>query len=275
MTDPLSDLSVLATDLDGTLLRSDGSVGAATRTELAAAARRGVRTVFVTGRPPRWMPPVVAATGHAGVAVCANGAVIVDLVEDVVTSSSTIPAPLVQHTIGVLAELLGDGVMFAVEQALPGPMSQASLHPEPGFAPAAVAEPISRSLLAGVPGVVKLLARTPGDPADTAEVAAAAAVALGDAVTVTHASRVHQMLEISPAGVDKAHALARVVGEWGVDAAAVAAVGDMPNDIPMLRWAARGFAVASAHRSLLAIADEVVPDPDHDGVAEILARLRR
>jgi hydroxymethylpyrimidine pyrophosphatase-like HAD family hydrolase len=35
--------------------------------------------VFVTGRPPRWMPPVVESTGHTGVAICANGGVLLDL----------------------------------------------------------------------------------------------------------------------------------------------------------------------------------------------------
>jgi HAD superfamily hydrolase (TIGR01484 family) len=48
-------LSLVATDLDGTLLRSDGSVGARTVAALEALDERGVLVVFVTGRPVRWM----------------------------------------------------------------------------------------------------------------------------------------------------------------------------------------------------------------------------
>ena len=40
---------------------------------------RGVPVVFVTGRPPRWMAQVAERTGHTGLAVCANGALVYDL----------------------------------------------------------------------------------------------------------------------------------------------------------------------------------------------------
>ena len=277
-TDPLSSATVLATDLDGTLLRSDGSIGERTQAELEAAAARGVRTIFVTGRPPRWMPAVVAATGHAATAICANGAVTVDLADETILSSRTFPPEVLAETISVVAELfgdLGDRVWFAVEQAVAGPISDAALHHEAGFSPLYPSAPIHRAELASVPGVVKLLARTEGDPADTAAVASVVTAALDESVTVTHGSRLQQLLEISPAGIDKASALAGMAARWRVGAESVAAVGDMPNDIPMIRWAGRGFAVASAHADLLVVADEIVPDPEHDGVADILARLAR
>ncbi|HET6697771.1 MAG TPA: HAD-IIB family hydrolase, partial [Nocardioidaceae bacterium] len=48
-------LKLVATDLDGTLLHTDGSVTARTRRVLAALEEQGVLVVFVTGRPIRWM----------------------------------------------------------------------------------------------------------------------------------------------------------------------------------------------------------------------------
>ena len=48
-------LKLVATDLDGTLLHSDGTVSARTRRVLAELEKRGVAIVFVTGRPVRWM----------------------------------------------------------------------------------------------------------------------------------------------------------------------------------------------------------------------------
>jgi hydroxymethylpyrimidine pyrophosphatase-like HAD family hydrolase len=44
----------------------------------------------------------------------------------------------------------------------------------------------------------------------------------------------------------------------------------MPNDLPMLRWAGRGVAVANAHPDVLACADTVVASNDDDGVAALL-----
>ncbi len=49
----------------------------------------------------------------------------------------------------------------------------------------------------------------------------------------------------------------------------------MPNDLPMLRWAGRAFAVANAHRDVLASVHEVVAANDDDGVAAILDRISR
>ena len=42
-----------ATDLDGTLIRTDGSVSARTRAAMAAAEAAGIVLALVTGRPPR------------------------------------------------------------------------------------------------------------------------------------------------------------------------------------------------------------------------------
>jgi hypothetical protein len=51
------------------------------------------------------------------------------------------------------------------------------------------------------------------------------------------------------------------------------AIGDMPNDVPMLRWAGRSYAVANAHPAAQAAADEVVASNDDDAVAALLESL--
>src|SRR5688500_10595667 len=77
-TAPMS-LRLIASDIDGTLLRSDGTMSDRTVRALAAAEEAGVLVVLCTGRPPRWMKPIAEATGHHGIAVCANGALVYDL----------------------------------------------------------------------------------------------------------------------------------------------------------------------------------------------------
>ena len=83
---------LVATDLDGTLLRSDGTVSVRSRRAVAAVEAAGVPFVMVTGRPPRWMSQIADATGHRGLAVCANGAVVYDLHAEKVVRTDRVPS---------------------------------------------------------------------------------------------------------------------------------------------------------------------------------------
>ncbi|WP_242582321.1 HAD hydrolase family protein [Streptomyces sp. MST-110588] len=76
---PARPVRLIATDLDGTLLRDDKSVSDRTIAALAAAERAGIEVFFVTGRPARWMDVVSDHVHGHGLAICANGAAVVDL----------------------------------------------------------------------------------------------------------------------------------------------------------------------------------------------------
>ena len=82
---------LVASDLDGTLLRSDGSVSARTGEVWSALAGAGVETVVVTARPPRWLhhlSDIVGGTRDAhSVAICGNGAFVYDVADRVVLES--------------------------------------------------------------------------------------------------------------------------------------------------------------------------------------------
>src|SRR3954452_432770 len=81
---------LVATDLDGTLLHSDGTVTARTREVLDAVDRRGVTVVFVTGRPVRWMEPLWHHVGDHGLAICSNGGIVYDVPGRAVLEARTI-----------------------------------------------------------------------------------------------------------------------------------------------------------------------------------------
>ena len=70
---------LVATDLDGTLVRSDGTVSAYTAEVLARVEEQGVPVVFVTGRPLRWAEEVFEHVGEHGLAVVSNGALVWDV----------------------------------------------------------------------------------------------------------------------------------------------------------------------------------------------------
>jgi hydroxymethylpyrimidine pyrophosphatase-like HAD family hydrolase len=119
--------------------------------------------------------------------------------------------------------------------------------------------------------VIKAFARTADHDVDTL-LAAARRIVPPALATVTQAGL--GFVEICPPGVDKATGLAVVAHTLGVDPAEVLVFGDMPNDVPMLRWAGWArVAVANAHPAVLALADEVTLSNDEDGVAVYLDRL--
>ena len=110
---------LVASDLDGTLVRSDLSVSPRTRAVLAAVEDAGALFVMVTGRPPRWMAPVAEQTGHRGLAVCANGAIVYDLHTERVVRDHRISGDTALEVIEALRAQV-PGIAFAVEKGLDG-----------------------------------------------------------------------------------------------------------------------------------------------------------
>src|SRR5438045_9743352 len=66
---------VVASDLDGTLLRRDGTVDERSRRALAAVEHGGALLVLCSARPPRWLHPIAPSLGHGGLAVWSIGGV--------------------------------------------------------------------------------------------------------------------------------------------------------------------------------------------------------
>jgi hydroxymethylpyrimidine pyrophosphatase-like HAD family hydrolase len=274
-------IRLVATDLDGTLLRADGSVSEFTVETLARARAAGVPVVFVTGRPPRWLPVVADATGHRGVAICANGAVVLDLATGDVAVTHPIDAGALGEVVATLRREV-PGIAFAAEwvdaDALAAPRDTEFAR-EPGFVPRLPSPggPHGADILDVVAGraVVKLLARTTGTGHDADSFLDHALGHVAHLVTVTHSNSEDVLLEMSAAGVSKGSTLAAYAEGLGLAAAHVAAAGDMPNDVPMLTWAGVGLAVEGAHPQVLAAADAALPGPAHDGVARFLDAVLR
>jgi Cof subfamily protein (haloacid dehalogenase superfamily) len=258
-------IRLVASDLDGTLLRPDETVSERTRRAVAAARDAGITVVLVSGRPPRTMGPLAERVGVGGIAICANGAVVWDLDSGTMVDSSPLAAEVATRLVHALRQAV-PGALFAVEL-------EDGFGREPGWSDALqpvrpdVLEADALELITGP--VTKLLVRHP--ELDFAEVAERARRAVGDDAVATWAGL--RMVEISAAGVTKAFALERLCRRLGIAAAEVVAVGDMPNDLAMLAWAGTGVAVANATPEVLEAADEVTAANTDDGVALLLERI--
>ncbi|HCB05807.1 MAG TPA: Cof-type HAD-IIB family hydrolase [Nocardioides sp.] len=256
---------LVATDLDGTLVRSDGSISERTRDVLLAVEAAGVPVVFVTGRPLRWAEEVFDHVGDHGLAIVSNGALVWDVGADRPRLRREIDPTTLREVCADLRAAV-PGSAFAVE-SLTGLGLEPEFRERHPVPPGARRAPIDE-LVDGP--ALKLLARheelSPQDYWDAAE------AALGDRVTITWSST-STLLEISAADVTKATTLALLAEHLGVAPADVIAFGDMPNDLPMLAWAGTPYAMANAHTSVLAAVDRIAPSNDEDGVAQVLAGI--
>jgi HAD superfamily hydrolase (TIGR01484 family) len=246
-------VTLVATDIDGTILPRTGIVSERTKRALGSLSDAGVPLVLVTARPPRWLDAVAAQLSIRGTAVCANGAVQYDLGTCRITDAITIPAEPLLEAVALLRGAL-PGVVFAVETTSGIAMEEDFPTSERGLDPREVAR-IEAMESARDNSVIKLLAAL--EVGDHDEMLGIAEPLVGHLVEASHSSAEVPLLEFAPSGVTKASGLARMA----------------PNDLPMLAWAGTSYAVANAHSDVLAIATHRTASVDEDGVAIIVEEI--
>jgi Cof subfamily protein (haloacid dehalogenase superfamily) len=266
---------LVATDLDGTLLDSDGEVTPRTRAALETCWDAGIPVVGVTGRGPRLLDSVRTALDGRGIAVLAQGGFVVDLERDEVLRTVGLPREQAAAVIARIEEVTGP-LIVAVEDAaeqseVSGPLrvqhgfnwpypEPAHLLPRNEVLPdGPVLKAFLRSSTLGQDQLLAL-ARQVTDPAQA---------------EVTHAGL--GFIEVLPPGITKASGLAIALERYGVGFGDVLVFGDMPNDLPMITAVAeaggRAVAVANAHPAVQAATSEVTSGHDADGVARYLEAL--
>ncbi len=270
-----SAFALVATDLDGTLLRSDLSVSRRTRAVLDALRARGVLTVPVTARQPHGLSLIAQAAGFEHWALCSNGALCLDLTTgktlfsahlEVEFQRALAQALLRRQPDTVFVSIRGSGEVFVAQNGYAALAAYGDHKREPDqMQGASLDEVLSQPSL-------KLAARHPRlSPQELFdEVSALRAEGLGGfAVTMSGAP----FLEFMKEGLSKAWGLEKLCRHLGLAAAQVVAFGDALNDAEMLAWAGHGVAMAQAPAQVQASAQEVTLSSDDDGVAVVLERM--
>lgn len=286
-------IKVLATDLDGTFLSHEGTVSEVNKRALIEARTRGLEVIFVTGRPPRWLPSIIEQTGFDGTIVSANGGIVVDAKLREVVQTFPMNTDAAREGVANLLKAL-PGLEFGVERSTVGmrlvmgiedvTRTGREISPNNEFAMTAGYQsrfgtpgdvPIGDifDLVAG-DRAVKIVARPPvGNTMDADQLLHIFSEALEGLLQPTHSNIYDVLIEMSALGVTKGTTLAKVAGAKGYAADEVAAVGDMPNDAPMLEWAGTPYVVANAHTSLLAQFENRIAANDEDAVGRLLLDL--
>lgn len=264
--------SIIALDLDGTLLTDDRQITARSRAAVRRARERGVAVVLASARPPRSMKRYHQDLELDTPLVAYNGA----LVWDVAEGRALFHEPLVPDAARALVAFLrrqqpelnislecGDRwyidelteeVRRAIEQyevASPdgiGCLEQVL---------AQEAEAISKVLFRGTHQTAEsLLAALPAD--------------LAERLHITSSGE--WFCEVMAAGATKAAGVHWTAAHLGRDPGGILAIGDSPNDIPMLRAARLGVAMGNAAALVREAADTVTASNNDDGVAEAIER---
>ncbi|MFE9938055.1 HAD family hydrolase [Streptomyces hirsutus] len=257
---------LVATDLDGTLLRDDHSVSRRTRDALAAATAAGASHIVVTGRAVPWTRPILDDLGYQGLAVCGQGAQVYDAGAHRLLTSVTLDRQLAAVALAKIEAETGPLHLAASRDGLDGEVLVGPGYEVTGRLPST---PLTDASDLWAAPLNKLYIQHPTLTDD--ELAEAAARTAGGFVTVVMAGE--GIVELLPLGLSKATGLSLAARRLGAKAAGTIAFGDMPNDIPMFAWAAHSVAMANAHQELRAVADEVTSSNEEDGIAVVLERL--
>ncbi|MDR0594608.1 MAG: Cof-type HAD-IIB family hydrolase [Bifidobacteriaceae bacterium] len=263
-----SPLTLLAVDIDGTLLTWGGELFAsAERAVRRALADPRVELVLATGRSVHSTVQVSRRIGiEKGLAVCANGSATIRLdpslpdgweITELVTFD---PAPAIAAIrrrlpqARLAAEDLGGG--FRVTAPFPPGELDGAVRLV-GFDEMA-AEPVTRLVLRDTELTLEELRELVEE------------IKLRD---VTYSVGWTGWVDLNPPGVSKASALEAIRRQLGVEPGRTVAIGDGGNDIEMLRWAGRGVAMGGARWDVVAAADEQTGLIHEDGLARVIDSL--
>lgn len=268
----LGPVRLVALDMDGTLLTDDMDLTERTAACIRAAGERGVGFVLATGRPYCSARPYALRLGLDLPLVCYNGALVRDAASDTVRLSRPIP-PAVAAEIaaffrdaGLYCKVYAGDVLHVCE-----PTDETRYFTQVYGVPARAVGDLAAALSAGAvaaPSMMVVHAARPEAVPDLREELLRRWPGRIDAFRPNRHG-----LDIVSAGTSKGDALRRLAAGWGIPADAVLAVGNAGNDLDMLAWAGLGVAVANATEELLARADHVVADNNHEGVAEAIERF--
>jgi HAD superfamily hydrolase (TIGR01484 family) len=233
-----------------------------------AAHESGIEIFFVTGRPPRWMREIKDAFGF-GNAICANGAMHYDLLNEKVIEEWLIPLDLQFEFVKRMRNAVPP-ISFATEYG-------DEFHHEIAYIPrwdvGVDNAPVVRIEEKLLKPAFKMLARCSDYEFTSDQLLAIAQREAGDLVTITHSNAGDSLLEISALGVSKGETLAKLTARMGFTSADVVTFGDNPNDFSMLSWADRSWAMADGHADASKYS-KFVADPHHlDGVAIVIEEL--
>ncbi|ADP31462.1 Cof-type HAD-IIB family hydrolase [Bacillus atrophaeus] len=268
---------MLALNIDGALLRSNGKLHQATKDAIDYVKKKGIYVTLVTNRHFRSAQKIAKSLKLDAKLVTHSGAYIAQKIDDPffekkISEDHTFNIVQVlesyQCNIRLLHEKYSIGNRKKVNSNLLG---KALIHPsDPIFYPVQFVESLSDLLMdepVSAP-VIEVYAGG-GIQSDIMETISAAFPAV-DLIRVNE-----EKLNIVPKGVSKEAGLALVVADAGLTMEDVVAIGHQHDDLPMIELAGLGVAMGNASAEIKRKADWVTRSNDEQGVAYMMKEYFR
>lgn len=251
----IEEVRLIAIDLDGTLLRDDRSICMQSAQAIAEAEEKGIRVVIATGRSPRETVRFYQALDLTTPVMCHNGALLL-------RDPAHPEAEPIHH------------------QPLPGELARQVVE---------IAHRVSPTIAVGVEIIDRVFTRKDGlyERADLYETSITKVAMAGDANAladaqmavgehfadaVSFAPSSMRLMMVTHPDANKAEGLKRLAAELGIERESVMAIGDAPNDTPMLDWAGVGIALANGWECAKNAAHFTVASNEEAGVAHAIER---
>ena len=270
----MQQIRVVGLDLDGTVFDSHKRISPRTIAAMKAAIARGVVVLPATGRPANGVPDEFLHLEGVRYALTSNGATVTELatgrriVELTFDPDTALQVYTVVRQFDSAVSIFVDGRSYAAADSLDRMVQLSPPDLRPYLRDSRIpVDDMPAFLMKHRHGIEKFSILYPDYAARDAAKAAVLAACQVEATASLGAN-----LELNAPGVNKGRALVTLAETLGYTSANVMACGDSDNDLAMIRMAGLGVAMGNAEPDVLAAADAVVADNDHDGVAEAIER---
>ena len=261
----MTDIKLIALDLDGTLLTTDKKLTDRTKATLKAAREQGVKVVLTTGRPLKAMDFFLKELGTDGhddeYTITFNGGLVQkntgEILDKTVFSIDDV-IRIYEETekLNIPLDAISEGIVYQIQS------DQESLYAQ--FNPALTFVPTAFEDLSSQITYNKCVTAFPQELLDAA--IQKISPELFDKYEIFKSREL--LLEWSPKNVHKATGLAKLIEHLGIDRSQVMACGDEANDLSMIEWAGLGVAMQNAVPEVKAVANVVTPmTNDEEAVA--------
>jgi hypothetical protein len=258
-------IEAVVTDLDGTVVRSDFSISAATLDALDLVRSAGIAFVVATARTPQGLEHFQELARRTDISVCCSGAIGWSSTRKAITWMEVM-APLVIRRVVDIAVTAGAGVASFDGTSWRMTDEYFRLSPLQPHGPTRVV--VDSAVIAATTCCTMAVRHADGDLDRIAALVAAEA----DSAALSHVGRA-TVLDVTAPGVDKGTGTCRALHELGLAPAAAISFGDMPNDVAMFRVTARSYSVGESDLAVMSAANEVLPSVEDDGFARKIADL--
>jgi Cof subfamily protein (haloacid dehalogenase superfamily) len=258
-------IDLIALDLDGTLLAPDESISAGNRAAISRALKSGIRVVLVTGRGVDTPIRVSRELGLNLPVICCHGALTKDFGANKILEHTPVPLEYAKAMLEFAERNKIAVAVYADEMFLRPAGSHVYMQDMTGPGWREVPSLLD-ALATGAPTFIRFLG---------AESIEAMKREFGDLPLTFLYETWHDFVEcvVLSRDANKKNALVRLCADFGIHSDTVLAIGDSRNDVPMLRWAGTGVAMANAAPEVRQSVQYVTGDNTADGVAQAIERF--